>query len=110
METSTTPKMESSYQGEDWLLDLENLSPSDAAFLAQREARHKRVGELFRELHYLDTSNPPVGLKEGANEDDYWLGEAKMSPGLSVERLEKELLRRKSASSTAAARQVAAAL
>lgn len=98
------PITESSYQGEDWLLDLENLSPSDAAFLAQREARHKRVGELLRELHYLGTSNPPSGmLRQGYHsEEAFWLGEAKMSPGLSVERLEKALSMRMSASSTAA--------
>lgn len=100
-------KLADKSQEDCWLLDLENLSPSDAEFLAQREARHKRVGELLRELHYSVTSNPPspqhmVGCK---SEDDYWLGQAQMYPGFTVTELQARLDRIKSeqlASSTAA--------
>ena len=104
METPTTPITDSSYQGEDWLLDLENLSPSDAEFLAQREARHKRVGELLRELHYLGTSNPHPLMARGCykTEEAFWLGQAQMYPGFLVESLEQSLSTIKNASSTAA--------
>ena len=74
------------------------------AFVQACRERDKRVGALLRELHYLCTSKPPWGLGDN-DEDEYWTGYAGNCPTLSETRLQAEIGRRKSASSTAAASQ-----
>ena len=104
MEISTTPKTESSYQGEDWLMDLENPSESDVRWLEESARRDKQVGELLRELHYFVTSNQPLDVKAYPSEEAYWLAEARNAPGYRVTALQENLARLKSeklASSTA---------
>jgi hypothetical protein len=85
----------------------EDFSPSELKILeaeeAERLSRHKRVGALLREMHYLATSKPPRLLHLEPNEEAYWTGYATMYPGLEETKVQAELTRRKSASSTAAA-------
>ena len=73
-------------------------------WLMEQEQRDKRVGELLREQHYFDTSNPHPLMARGnyPNEEAFWLGQARMYPGLVVAEVEARRLARMNASSTAA--------
>ena len=54
--------------------------------------RHKRVGELLRELHFCDPSVVPT---EKQKDEEYWTGQAMMRPGLLISKLQAHLIQRK---------------
>ena len=62
--------------------------------------RHKRVGELLRELHICD---PSVVLTEEQKDQEYWTGQAQMRLGLQITKLQAHLTLRRNEFSTAAA-------
>ncbi|MBS0317397.1 MAG: hypothetical protein JSR49_09770 [Proteobacteria bacterium] len=74
-------------------------------FLEQEQVflqKHRLVGALLREMHYLDHSEPPKQAALYPSEEAYWTASASMSPGCEVSKVRAELERRKRASSTAA--------
>lgn len=104
--TETTPNRYS-LADNNWLDWLEAPSSEDVKWLEALQKRDKQVGELLREMHYLEPSNPKPHLIELArSEESYWTGQARMAPGLELTRVQAEITRRKSALSTAAAKAV----
>jgi hypothetical protein len=73
----------------DWTL------PQNAAFLQAKLKRDTQVGEVLRELHYLEHSEPPNLAHLSKTEEDYWIGQAQMSPGYELTQLQATLARRK---------------
>ena len=102
-EASTEPTPDVLWLADNWL-SFSSDPPPSIAWLMEQEQRDKRVGELLREQHYFDTSNPHPLMARGnyPNEEAFWLGQARMYPGLVVSEMEARRLARMSASSTAA--------
>lgn len=97
IEASTAPTQEGPSTAEaNWLAWLDNPSPDDLAWIAQKEARDRRVGALLHDMHYLATSKPPQ-LVMGESEESYWTGYARNCPGFDETRVQAELTRRKTA-------------
>lgn len=67
----------------------------------QVSEKHKRVGELLRELR---TCDPSVVLTDEQRDQEYWTSQAMMRPGLEVAKLEAHLLTRKAEFSTPVAK------
>ena len=82
-------------ESDNWLAWLDNPSPADLEWIAQRDARDHRVGALLRELYYFDSADPPSRWNpERQTEEAYWIGCSQISPGYTAEDLELALARR----------------
>lgn len=83
---------------DNWLAWLDNPSPADLEWIAQRDARDKQVGALLRE----GLSSHPWWSHKGPpeTEEAYWSGLAANWPGLQADLILAERMRRKNESST----------
>jgi hypothetical protein len=99
MENPHTPTPVENLQDDaNWLAWLDNPSAEDVQRLEDQQKRDVQVGELLRELHYLEQSEPPKRMAPAQTEEDYWTGRAQMSPGYEIDSIRAELARRNSGS------------
>jgi len=84
-----------------WLAWLDNPSKTDLEWLEALNKRDTEVGAVLQEMHSLVSSSRHPQQVEGQTDESFWTGYAMNCPGYELDKLKAELLRRKTAFSTA---------